>query len=242
MEIKMTDFFPGLLERFTGADFLENVYRKYHYGEAQKAEVQAVAEEMLPLMRREAFWVSREFPAQKRRRAENEDDVSFEKVVISLGGGIDALQEGYSEREMLSQSYMIEALAGEALLQSYEAYNRYVGEHTKLHVARYHFPGSEEAFPLEMLSGLLKELTDKVTCNAAFCMQPKKSVVFISELTRDERVHCRGICVGCDSARCPNRVPEDSPRERILARMADLPLSYGYSRIFGSSFVMQICK
>ncbi len=206
----MAEFFPDLLERFTGTDFLENVYGKYHYGEAQRAELQAVAEAMLPLMRREAFWERRGFPAGKRRFTENGDGVMFEKAVISLGGGIDRLQEGYSEREMLSRSYMIEALASEVLLQSYEAYNRYVREHTKLHVARYHFPGSEEAFPLEILPGLLKELTDQITCNAAFCMQPQKSVVFISELTRDEKVHCGGICAGCDSAHCPNRVAANS--------------------------------
>lgn len=229
----MANFFPDLLERFSGAEFLKGVREKYHYGEEQTEELQRVAKEMLPLLRREAFWERQGLSSEDKPQIGNGVEATHEKVVISLGSGIDDLQESYSEKEMLSQSYMIEVLASEVLLQSYEIYNRYVREHTETHVARYYFPGSDEAFSIVVLPELLSGLTDKVTCNTAFCMRPKKSVVFVSELTKDETVHCRGVCFGCNSLHCQNRMEDDSGRGRMIAKMADLPLTYGYSRILG---------
>lgn len=213
----MEHFFPVLLEEFVSFGFLEKVRKKFHFEEEQIEQIREVAEEMLSVLQREAFWVRDVY------------ETAYEKVAMSLGQGVDILQERYSEQGRLLQSYIVEVLAGELLMRGYDAYNRYIAEHTDWHVARYHFPGSEEAFLLEMLPELLQDLTQEITCNAAFCMIPKKSVVFISELTQDETVHCQGICVGCGNAACPNRVKGNQQKER----MPDLPLTYGYSRIFG---------
>lgn len=225
----MEHFFPALLDEFISADFLEKVRKKFHFEKEQTAQIRGVAEEMLPDMREEAFWI-RKASSVERQRLPDASDTAYECAAMSLGRGIDLLQEGYSEKGLLLESYIVEVLAGELLMSGYDAYNRYIAEHTERHVARYHFPGSEDTFPLEMLPELLKDLTQKITCNAAFCMQPKKSVVFVAELTQDENVHCKGICIGCSNTSCPNRVEENDP---IRKRMADMPLTYGYSRIFG---------
>lgn len=128
---------------------------------------------------------------------------------------------------------MLEALASELLLMGYGAYNRYVRGKRNWHVARYHFPGSEENFPLKMVPELLKGFQYQITCNTAFCIIPKKSVVFVAELTRDEQIQCESICAGCRNVQCPNRVERDFPKGGMLARVADMSLNYGYSRIFG---------
>lgn len=222
-------FFPVLLDEFISSGFWEHVGRKFHFDEEQTVEIQKVAQEMLPALRKEAFWVRAAYPIEHSYQVGNAD-TAYEKVAMSLGNGVDLLQESYSEKGFLLQSYIVEALAGELLMRGYDAYNRHITKHTVKHVARYHFPGSEEKFPLETIPGLLESLTQKITCNAAFCMQPKKSVVFVSELTQDETVHCQGICVGCNNAACPNRIKENPV---IRKRMTDLPLTYGYSRIFG---------
>ena len=228
----MAAFFANVLDKFLSPAFLEGVRKKFHYDEIQALEFQAVAEEMLPLMREEAFWERRVSFGEKKHQSEAYS-VIHEQVVMSLGNGVDCLQERYSERELLSQSYMIEVLASELLLQGYAAYNHYIKENTDWHVARYYFLGSDEDFPLEMLPDLLKELTPLITCNSAFCMLPKKSVAFIAELTQDDDIQCRGICVGCNNANCSYRVTDDvMPQERLTV-MTDIPLTYGYSRIFG---------
>ncbi len=225
----MEGFFPVLLDEFISVAFLNKVREKYHFDAEQAAQLHATAEEMLPKMREEAFWIRQASFANKERQSKD-SDTAYENVAISLGNGVDLLQESYSEKGLLLESYMVEVLASELLMRSYDAYNRYVMEHTPYHVARYHFPGSEETLPLETLPKLLNNLTQEITCNSAFCMQPKKSVVFISELTQDETKSCKGICVGCTNNACPNRVEEDS---LIRKRMTDVPLTYGYSRIFG---------
>lgn len=228
----MAAFFPDALDAFLSSAFLEKVHKKFHFNAAQAFELQTVAEEMLPLMREKAFWERREFFGGNKHQSES-CSVIYEQVVMSLGNGVDCLQERYSERELLSQSYMIEVLAGELLLQGYAAYNRYIRKNTDWHVARYHFLGSEEEFPLEMLPDLLKEFTPLISCNSAFCMLPKKSVAFIAELTQDEKVQCKGICVDCNSPNCSNRIADGDLVKRRLSVMADMPLSYGYGRIFG---------
>ena len=228
----MEAFFPDALDKFLSPAFLEEVCKKFHYDETQVSELQVVAEEMLPLMQEEAFWERRVFHGENEHQNEV-SGVIHEQVVMSLGNGIDCLQERYSERELLSQSYMIEVLASELLLQGYVAYNRYIRKNTDWHVARYHFLGSEKDFPLEMLPKLLKELTPLITCNSAFCMLPKKSVAFIAELTQDDKVQCRGICVGCNNLNCSNRMEDGGLAGKRLSVMTDMPLTYGYGRIFG---------
>lgn len=228
----MAAFFSDVLDQFLSPAFLEGVRQKFHYNETQEFEFQAVAEEMLPLMREEAFWERRVSSGENRHQNEA-CNVMYEHVVMSLGNGIDCLQEKYSEIERLSQSYMIEVLASELLLQGYAAYNRYISKNTDWHVARYHFLGSEEDFPLEKLPYLLKELTPFITCNSAFCMLPKKSVAFIAELTQDDEVRCRGICIGCNNLNCSNRMEDGGLIQKRLSLMTDMPLTYGYRRIFG---------
>lgn len=225
----MEGFFPKLLDEFISTDFLKKVRAKYHFDEEQTAQIQTVAEEMLPKIRKEAFWIRQE-SFSKTEWLSKDTDAAYENVAISLGNGVDLLQESYSEKGLLLESYIVEVLASELLMRGYDAYNRYVMKHTPYHVARYHFPGSEETLPLEILPRLLNDLTHKISCNSAFCMQPKKSVVFIAELTQDETISCKGICVGCSNTACPNRIEDDN---LLRKRMTDVPLTYGYSRIFG---------
>ncbi|MCM1191079.1 MAG: hypothetical protein NC123_04725 [Butyrivibrio sp.] len=191
--------------------------KKFHYEERQQPELRAVAQQMLPLIRREAFWT-----AGRSCILDSGADspVTYEDVVMTLGEGIDCLQEDFAQKGLLCECYMLEALAGELLMCAYKAYNQSVREKCSRHVARYHFPGAEKAFPLEQLSRILKNLSTPVVCNEAFCLLPQKSVAFVAELTQNEEIQCGGICPECSSTGCPNRV-------------ADLRLNYGYSRIFG---------
>lgn len=209
----MEHFFPSLLDELISLDFLEKTQKKFHFGEEQTVQIQAVAGKMLPLVREEGFWTRKAYSLKNRQFVEKSD--GYDCVAMSLGRGVDLLQERYSEKGLFSESYIVEVLAGELLMRGYDAYNQYITEHTDRHVARYHFPGSEDSFPLEMLPELLKDLTQEITCNAAFCMQPKKSVVFISELTEDVQVQCKGICIGCGSTSCPNRVEEHIDIQQI---------------------------
>ncbi len=223
----MEAFFPELLDSFLDREFIKKVCEKFHYEEIRLGELQTVAGEMLPLMRKEAFW---EVCAPWVWDCGEKTDAVYECVVMTLGPALDCLQESYHKEGMLTKSYMLETLASELLLQGYRAYNRHVREVCGWHVARYHFPGSEKNLPLEILPHILSRFSVQVSCNEAFCILPKKSVVFLAELTQDEQVKCEGICVGCGNVRCSNRMEEDA---QIGHTITDIPLTYGYRRIFG---------
>lgn len=229
----MEGFFTDVLDRLTNSNFLEAVQSKYHYQKEQLDELKSVAEQLLPLMRREACWNQGEFSTDVPGHWQVCAEGPFREVVLTLGESVDLLQEEFLQEGLFSECYMVEALASEMLLQGYAAYNRNVVEHSEFHVARYYFPGSCDEFPLELLKGVLDRLKMPVRCNEAFCMIPKKSVAFVAELTRDEVRRCQGICVGCNSSNCPNRIEEGMHQSRAITNMADKLLNYGYSKIFG---------
>ena len=229
--------------------FLHSVMKKYHYDPEEYPNLQQIAEQMVPCLETEAGWQDRDleetFPEGER---------SFLAVGITLGNGIDELQENYLRDGLLTESYMIEVLSSELLLKSYQAYTEWVAAHSKLHVARLHFLGTEipendtpgsktmetdtldpklsSRLQLENLPTLLRELQLPVACNEAYCMIPKKSVVFYAELTKDAFTKCAGICLGCGRRDCPNRMEEKENFPLRFADMTDRPLSYGYAKIF----------
>ena len=126
----MSPFFTELLDNYPGPAFLEKVRGKYHYEKDWSEALKKSALEMLPFLQKEAFWES--MPAEwsdtvsLRQSAPEEENAAgsrrkaagtkYERVVISLGAGLDRLQEQYSEQGSLSKSYMLEALAGELLM------------------------------------------------------------------------------------------------------------------------------
>lgn len=224
--------------------FLHSVMKKYHYAGEEYSTIKNMAEQMLPCLRSEAGWqdydLGETFP---------EGEQSFLAVGITLGKGIDELQEQYLKTGLLTESYMIEVLSSELLLKCYRSYTEWVAKHRNLHVARLYFPGSaisdlkasetesamtslQQWLQLERLPEVLKKLDLPVACNEAYCMIPKKSVVFYAALTQDSSVKCAGICLGCGRRDCPNRMEEKESFPLHFADMTDRPLSYGYQRIF----------
>lgn len=207
--------FRQVIDQCVEGKFLESVCEKYHYLPEDGEQMRQTALAMQGIIQKEAFF----------QHGLKEGEKLFDSVVISLGEGIDRLQDDYSEKGELTSAYMVEILAGEILLIAYTAYNQYMERTTDCHVARYYFPGSEKEYPLTMISSMLSELNASVSCNESYCMIPKQSVAFLTLLTKDKSVRCPGICVGCGRKDCPN----STHRER--------PLPYGYARILGKEFV-----
>lgn len=219
--------------------FLHSVMKKYHYDPEEYSNLKQLAEQMMPCLETEAGWQDRDF-----EETFPEGERSFLAVGVTLGKGIDDLQEKYLRKELLTESYMIEVLSSELLLKSYQVYTEWVASHSNLHVARLYFLGSDisgaeasntelvNRLRLENLPALLQELELPVTCNEAYCMLPKKSVVFYAKLTTDPFTKCAGICLDCGRRDCPNRMEEKENFPLHFADMTDRPLSYGYARIF----------
>lgn len=202
-------------------EFLETVCRKAHY-ELQDIELLGtVLDAVLESMGNASF------------SERNTDQTDIKAVVMTLGSGVDALQEEYLKKGELSEAYMVEVLGSEILLRAYGAYNRWVAKQTDFVVERYFFLGDPDRaeYSLEKLPGVLRESGLQVSCTQGYCMVPKKSVAFFAKMSPDRKVICEGICVGCGRQDCPNRM-EKNMQERGNS-MLDRPLTYGYARIFG---------
>lgn len=221
--VTMEPFFESVLQAALQSLFLQKVAGKYHYSKEMYPVLQTVIVEVVKKARKEAAW----------QWIPYEDDLECKQftVLMTLGREIDRLQEEYLKEGMLSEAYMAEVVASEILLRGYEAFNKWVAKEGFGYVERYFFFGSEENFPLDSIPKFLKNFRLSVTCNEAYCMIPKKSVMFVAKLSENPATICPGICVGCDSKNCPNRIHKNWKSQ--LSNMPDGPLSYGYARIFG---------
>ena len=237
----MHPFFDNLVDCMTEALFLQEFSRKYHYENDQMTlltEVSFAMQERIRLDNRKgrAGWMA---DNGRQEQMEREKPVGC-PVCITLGSGVDAIQETYLTAGLLTEAYMVETLGSELLLKAYPQWNGWVAAQGKHRVSRYFFLGSEEQYPIEQLPELLRILQVPVTCTPAYCMLPKKSVAFYAELTditpgmtgKDDKDFCEGICVGCSSKNCPNRM-EKQHVGAYDADMTDRPFTYGYQRIFG---------
>lgn len=217
-----------LIDKCTDSGFIDELCRKYHYPSEEKKPLSGVALKMKESMLCEA--------AFSYRLAYTDGDIPTASVVITLGEGIDSLQEKYTEAFMLSECYMAEVIAGELLLRSYPVCNERIRERFGMNVSRYLFLGSVPEHGINEIPDMLGRSGLNVTCNKAFCIIPKKSVVFHAVLTSDERIVCEGICVGCGRKDCQNRMKEDESRFGRVSDLAGVAFNYGYARIFGRKY------
>ncbi len=274
----MHPFFENLLECMTEDLFLQEFSRKYHYDEGQMALLKEVSFAMQQRIRDDnrtgkAGWedkVTREtFREKLRETIDGPQTELLCPACITLGPGVDELQETYLATERLTEGYMVETLGSELLLKSYPQWNEQIAAQGSYRVKRYYFLGSEEQYPIRELPTLLEGLRVPVSCTSAYCMLPKKSVAFYARLIRRKEIpaqadevqgneaqtneaqvnegyadklqataaerdehFCEGICAGCNSTNCPNRM-EKRHGSAWEADMTDRPFTYGYQRIFG---------
>ena len=201
--------FEQLLSRCQQADFIEEAARKNGYVREDLPELSRIAGEVVRESGRKGSFTSKLL----QKEAEGKRPVTVS--VLTLGEGVDRLQDRYRERENMTAAYMAEVISNEILMKSYEAYDRMLAETTDYRVKEFHFPGSEEAYPLSDIGKILDMLGAPVQCLKSFCMVPRKSVVFYAELTREKGNACRSVCQTCEKRSCPYRREENRKEEQI---------------------------
>lgn len=201
--------FEQLLSRCQQADFIEEAARKNGYGREDLPELSRIAGEVVRESGRKGSFTSKLL----QEEAEGKRPVTVS--ILTLGEGVDRLQDRYRERENMTAAYMAEVISNEILMKSYEAYDRMLAETTDYRVKEFHFPGSEEAYPLSDIGKILDMLGAPVQCLKSFCMVPRKSVVFYAELTREKGNACRSVCQTCKKRSCPYRREENRKGEQI---------------------------
>lgn len=167
-------------------------------------------------------------------------------VIVTLGGGVDELQNRYTQKERLTEGYMVECISMELLRIAYEQAADRIHAHTGKWMSGFEFVG--DAIPFTYMKEIFRLLDpQEVSYNQAYMLTPKKTVVFLTDLCEERKDSYCHICANCTYLACPNRMignghnPEElwggrstveSDVEVHGARIKQ-NLTYGYQRIFG---------
>lgn len=178
-------YMESRLWTFLTGEFLERVRNRYHYGEKDMPLLRSVAADMAGCMR----WQESVYLVLEDKTA---------TVIMTLGIGIDLLQERYQNAGRMLESYMVESIGGELLMQGYTEISGWVKERTGYDVTAQHFFGEDARYPLaQMPQALARAGQTKVSCNDGMCLTPKKSVVYQIELSEDGGRSCMEPCATC---------------------------------------------
>ena len=221
---------------------IRQLCEQYHFPEKDSSKLEAAYQMMQPLLKVRAYSL-----------AENSLGVlpvaDYVPVLVTIGEGVDALQEVYLKRGAMSEAYRIECLSLAVLLKSYEEVAKQLQPVFKKKVTRLHFLGDDE-YPFSLLHSIYAKIEQEggqveITYNEEYAMTPQKSVALLLELAplqesgketeeallnkqqRKEKadalchVHFSHICENCPNVTCEYR------------NVKKVNYTYGYQRIFG---------
>ena len=182
------------------------IQNKYHFGDADLDTLKQVGEHLLRIAKPKLFY----------------DRADMVYVILSLGSAVDCLQDDYSAMGKMIESYMVECISMELLIQAYEQTGEIIHADTGMWLNEFSFLGDK--YPLTMMDDIFRRLQpEEVSFNQAYMMTPKKTVVFVSHLQKDRKLSACHICRNCSNVHCANRLDES---------IKTMP--YGYQRILGN--------
>lgn len=186
----------GLQIKMTKED-LKRAAERYHFREEDFPLLDALYQSIQPLLQVKAYY----------RWGKKEIQIPYEEyavVFLTLGDGVDALQEVYLERNCLSEAYMIECVSLEILNKAYEEFVKQFQKKTGKWVEKIDFLG--DTYPIEMLPDLYKEFDSMdITYNEKLVLLPAKSVAFLLPLSVEKQENPCHICSNCRNNGCTER-------------------------------------
>lgn len=226
-----------LLDVTLGQKDMDNLLGRYHFQPSDSQKLQAMYEAVKPLLEVKAYylWGVPELHV---------DLETYTAVFLTLGAGIDALQNVYLAGNHMSEAYMLECIGLELLSAAYEAYAAKMQLLSGKWAVKLHFIGDK--YPFEYMDIIHRAMGEiDITYNDQYVMSPQKSVAFFLEMRQAEagaspqdrtgltekrqqaahthkalcHVRLAHICGDCKNVDCEYRHKEN--------------YTYGYQRIFG---------
>lgn len=188
---------------------------QYHFGEHDLEQLRQIGnlveEAMEPVMYYEMFMQK----ADERAASADISSIDRMAVIVTLGSRVDELQNRYTQRERLTESYMTECIGMELLRAAYEQAAERIHASTGRWMSDFEFVGDK--IPFNYMKEIFKLLEpQEVNYNQAYMLTPKKTVVFLTDLCTERKDSYCHVCAECKNLLCPNR-----------------NLAYGYQKIFG---------
>lgn len=194
------------LEPYIGEKAYAEILSRYHFEKRDEERIRGLADRLLLEAEPLLYYAPCSLKEQERLA-----------VLVTLGAGVDALQDACMEKERLTESYMVECIAMELLGNAYEQSAERIYDHYGLWIGRFEFLGS--AAPIEETEALFRLLEPReISYNQAYMFTPKKTVAFYTTLTKKRQTSYCNQCDACRNTKCAHRKSH---------------LTYGYQQIFG---------
>lgn len=215
--------------------FIDKVINHYHFMGQDTAKLQALYQAVLPLIQVEAHYVY-----APELKVEYKDKVVGQAaenalVFLTLGHGMDQLQDVYMGANCLQEAYMLDCIGLELLTEAYEEFVKMLQRDTSKWAIKMDFLGDN--YPLEELPKLhcqvFADSDASITYTPQFLLNPKKSVAFFLPLS-EERVTMNPchVCSQCKNVECIFRQEKTKTTGYQVRKPANV-YSYGYQRTFG---------
>lgn len=195
--------------------FVRAAAHRYHYEWKDQRKMRRVAAEIRTALEgREGFYLVLPKPGISFFGRKPEEGAVYAGVILTLGAELDRLQNGYSDSGDLEGAYMAEVISCELLQNAYLQCWEYLEKHTCYAPEAFYFFGEREELPLEKIPELLAyQREQRVTSNEVFCLEPKKSVVFLAKLNQSENREgalkkksiSAAMCESCSKKECMYR-------------------------------------
>lgn len=137
----------------------------------------------------------------------------YAACIVTLGDGIDKLQELYSDRELLEEAYMIECIGMELLSKAYKVLIKELESITGKYVSRLEFLG--DTYSLELLPNLFEQINpENISYNSYLQIIPSKSVSLLLPLSMEGTTNelC-SVCLTCKNKTCAMRKAKENSKQ-----------------------------
>ncbi|MEE1027134.1 MAG: hypothetical protein UH211_00440 [Agathobacter sp.] len=194
---------------------------RYHFSKGDIDDVKSLYKAINPLIAAEAFY-----------SMDNSNiDVAiddFATCFITLGFGIDSIQDVYIEQELVMESYIIDCLASELLSKAYTAFIDLFEKKTGKFVSKIDFLGDK--YPIELVEKIYQNIKpEKIKYNKSFQLIPSKTVSMLLSLSNSKsNFDVCNTCATCKNRDCSMR------KEPYVVNVGQNTSTYGYMAIFGA--------
>lgn len=185
----MTEYFGALnISEMMTESLMMEIMQKYHFQDA-KDEMHQVFLAMRSVIK-----------DQERYEIRLDSDVMKADIAVTLGGLVDHYQEQLSKSGDIMKELMVEQISWDLLAQGYKLIRDDLCEKHGLVMAKMHFWGGEQEYPLEKLQEVLEEFEHvNLQLSHALSLKPSKSAVFQAELRPvEDGAESHGFCSTCN--------------------------------------------
>lgn len=173
---------------------ITKLIKRYHFSDEDFSKLNTLYEAFSPLLNIIAYYeYNLDLPTV--------DYKNYYTVLITLGKNVDIIQDLYSKNHCISEEYMLECIANELLLKSYEECINFLQHETKNFAKQLDFLGDK--YPIDLFPDIAKYFPDtEITYNKQLVLSPKKSVVFFLPMGTVKKLTSCNICSNCGNKDC----------------------------------------